>query len=448
MAYKIRPRAGSAAEWTAANPVLAEREIAYEYHSNGLGAGYVKMKMGDGVTHWNDLPYAVEVNGGSSGSGLTEAMKTALLQLASKVAYIDANGQDYYNDLYDALYAVTAITLSSNSLTINTIGGTSQLTATTTPAGANVTWSSSNTSVATVSSTGLVTSVAYGSCTITATAGGLTASCSILVAQVSLTSISATYTQSGTVYDTDDLDDLKSDLVVTATWSDSTTSTVSSNDYMLSGTLTSGTSTITVSYGGCTDTFNVTVVGLSSITATYTQSGTVYDTDSLDDLKSDLVVTAHYDDSSSAVVTTYTLSGTLSAGTSTITVSYGGKTATFTVTVSHQTQTIKTYFSDTSYTSNYLKKTNGTDQSIGGGAYTELDYVDGMYIHARMNSSWSAYLYYVLFDGTNYSSVAMTKTGSEVYPTYEDTLSGYTATKVYVNFRLSNIDDCYYEVEV
>lgn len=73
---------------------------------------------------------------------------------------------------------------------------------------------------------------------------------------------------------------------------------------------------------------------LVSITAVYTQSGTVYDTDALDDLKPDLVVTASYDDSTTETVTTYTLSGTLTVGTSTITVSYGGKTDTFAVTVS------------------------------------------------------------------------------------------------------------------
>lgn len=73
---------------------------------------------------------------------------------------------------------------------------------------------------------------------------------------------------------------------------------------------------------------------LVSISAVYTQSGTVYDTDSLDSLKADLVVTAHFDDSSTEVVTAYTLSGTLEVGTSTITVSYGGKTTTFNVTVS------------------------------------------------------------------------------------------------------------------
>lgn len=75
-------------------------------------------------------------------------------------------------------------------------------------------------------------------------------------------------------------------------------------------------------------------VNLSSISAVYTQSGTVYTTDTLYSLKTDLVVTAHYSDSTTAVVTNYTLSGTLIAGTSTITVTYGGKTTTFNVTVS------------------------------------------------------------------------------------------------------------------
>ena len=75
---------------------------------------------------------------------------------------------------------------------------------------------------------------------------------------------------------------------------------------------------------------------LLSITAVYTQSGTVYDTDSLDSLKSDLVVTANYDDGTTADVTSASvLSGTLAEGTSTVTVTYQEKTAQFTVTVSH-----------------------------------------------------------------------------------------------------------------
>lgn len=82
---------------------------------------------------------------------------------------------------------------------------------------------------------------------------------------------------------------------------------------------------------------------LVSISAVYTQSGAVYENDSLDSLKSDLVVTAHYDNSTSGVVTAYTLSGTLTEGTSVITVMYGGKSTTFNVTVS--STPIEAYYS-------------------------------------------------------------------------------------------------------
>ena len=75
---------------------------------------------------------------------------------------------------------------------------------------------------------------------------------------------------------------------------------------------------------------------LVRISAVYTQSGTVYDNQSLDDLKADLVVTARYSDGTAGVVTTYALSGSLVAGESTITVTYGGKTTMFTVTVTHR----------------------------------------------------------------------------------------------------------------
>lgn len=74
---------------------------------------------------------------------------------------------------------------------------------------------------------------------------------------------------------------------------------------------------------------------LSSISAIYTQSGTVYDADSLSSLKADLVVTAHYDGEDTAIIPSadYELSGTLEVGTSIITVSYKDKTTTFDVTV-------------------------------------------------------------------------------------------------------------------
>ena len=283
---------------------------------------------------------------GGSGSGITAAVKNALLALFRNVAYIGTDGQDLYDDLYDAFYAVTAIRLDNYSLAFTTAGDTAQITATTVPAGGTVTWESSDTSVATVDQTGLVTSVGYGSAVITATSGSASASCSITVSQATLSGISAVYTQSGTVYPTTALDTLKPDIVVTASWSDGTTSTVSSSMYVLSGTLSVGSSTVTVSYGGKTTTFSVLVseeqAVLQSITAVFNQgSAVIYTDSSLDDLKPYLTVTARYSDSTTQTITNYALSGTLTAGTSIITASYGGMTATFNVTVSERSATLQ-----------------------------------------------------------------------------------------------------------
>lgn len=77
-----------------------------------------------------------------------------------------------------------------------------------------------------------------------------------------LVSIAAVYTQSGDVYDTDELDSLKTDLVVTATMTGGTTKTIAAANYFLDGELKSGTQTITVSYGGQTTTFDVLVTRL------------------------------------------------------------------------------------------------------------------------------------------------------------------------------------------
>lgn len=79
-----------------------------------------------------------------------------------------------------------------------------------------------------------------------------------LFPDATLESITAVFTQgSAIIYDTDSLETLRQYLTVTATFSDSTTAAVT--DYTLSGTLAAGTSTITVSYSGKTDTFSVTV---------------------------------------------------------------------------------------------------------------------------------------------------------------------------------------------
>lgn len=82
--------------------------------------------------------------------------------------------------------AVTGVTLDKDTLTLTAGGTTGSLTATVAPDNAtnkNVTWSSSNTDVATVDANGVVTPKAAGTATITVTTedGNNTATCTVTV---------------------------------------------------------------------------------------------------------------------------------------------------------------------------------------------------------------------------------------------------------------------------
>lgn len=132
----------------------------------------------------------------------------------------------------------------------------------------------------------------------------------VTTSQITVSSISAVYTQSGTVYDTDTLDSLKSDLVVTATFMDSTTGVIAATDYTLSGTLTVGTSTITVSYGGKTTTFSVTVTQeppydfydyIQGDGTAYINTGLLASTYCTNDYAQEIKVAGHTSESSKAV---------------------------------------------------------------------------------------------------------------------------------------------------
>lgn len=50
MAYNIQIRRDLAAEWTTVNPVIADGEFGFEQDTK-------KLKIGDGVTDWINLPY-------------------------------------------------------------------------------------------------------------------------------------------------------------------------------------------------------------------------------------------------------------------------------------------------------------------------------------------------------------------------------------------------------
>ena len=142
---------------------------------------------------------------------------------------------------------------------------------------------------------------------------------------------------------------------------------------------------------------------LLSITAVYTQSGTVYDTDSLDSLKDDLVVTAYYDDGTSEDVTaTAELSGTLSIGTSIITVTYQEMTTTFSVTVSEvpKDYEVGELLYEWDFTQSLIDTVSGSEITLGGNATQDAN---GLTIpdassYARMASGVMAFTRIVEID--------------------------------------------------
>lgn len=100
---------------------------------------------------------------------------------------VDENPADGTCDLCkgDSTIEATAITLNKESRKLE-IGKTFQLEATLTPTNATeqVSWKSSDEKIATVDETGLVTAVAKGEATITATAGEVEATCTVTVTEV------------------------------------------------------------------------------------------------------------------------------------------------------------------------------------------------------------------------------------------------------------------------
>ena len=135
-----------------------------------------------------------EVAGG--GSGLSELQKTLIITLFQNAIYTSdqtSNISALYNSFIDHTVEVTGISLNESAITITEAY---TLVATLSPSGATglVEWSSSNTSVATVSQTGLVTPVSDGTTTITASCESYSATCAVTVDTASSVDI----TQNGT----------------------------------------------------------------------------------------------------------------------------------------------------------------------------------------------------------------------------------------------------------
>lgn len=79
MANRIQLRGGTAAEWAAKDPVLAQREPGIETDTG-------KAKYGDGVKAWTALPYAAKGDPGPAGTADDASVAAALEQPLTKAA--------------------------------------------------------------------------------------------------------------------------------------------------------------------------------------------------------------------------------------------------------------------------------------------------------------------------------------------------------------------------
>lgn len=257
---------------------------------------------------------------------------------------------------------VSSASLSSNAETI-VVGDTLTLTATVLPSDATypaVTWSSSNTHVATADQTGNVTAIAPGSATITATADGVSDTCTITVNQpvssVSLSSneqtmtigdfitLSATVSPSDATYPT-------------VTWSSDNTAVATVDQTGKVTAIAPGSATITATADGISDTCEVTVekIPVSSVSLN-SNTETMFAGNSLVLIATVLPSDATYStvtwSSSNTNVATVDQTGKVTAvasGSVTITATADGISDTCSVTVQAATFNITATPNNTSY---------------------------------------------------------------------------------------------------
>ena len=165
---------------------------------------------GDGETEWTcleypgefvDIPTSCYTRAGYKMIGWSTSKTATVPEYGLDKEYIvityDENGDIKLYAVWEAI-PVTSVTLNQTTASLKK-GETLTLTATVAPSDAankSVTWSSGNTSVATVSTSGVVTAVGEGTAVITVTTadGGKTATCTVAVAH--------THNYTGTYYET------------------------------------------------------------------------------------------------------------------------------------------------------------------------------------------------------------------------------------------------------
>jgi hypothetical protein len=113
MATRMQQRRGSAAQWTAANPVLAAGEIGFETDTS-------KFKMGNGTSTWSQLVYFANATELTNAINSVVGMAPETLNTLSEISDALGDNPDFLS-LYATNSRVDGIVLNGQSVTTNAI---------------------------------------------------------------------------------------------------------------------------------------------------------------------------------------------------------------------------------------------------------------------------------------------------------------------------------------
>jgi len=280
---------------------------------------------------------------------------------------------------------VASVTVSPSSPSIQ-VGATTQLSAVTRDAsnsvltGRVVTWASENAGVASVNANGLVTAVAAGIVTITASSEGKTGSASVTVSAVPVASVSVSLASSSistgaTTQATATLRDANNNVLTgrVVAWSSGNTAVATVNGNGLVTGVGAGTTNITATSEGKTGNASVTVtvvpvasvsvsLASSSISAGATTQATATLRDANNNVLTGRTVTWASGNTSTATVSSSGLVTGVAAGTTSITATSGGISGAANVTVT-AAQGSNTVFSD-DFEAGTFSKWNESDPTV------------------------------------------------------------------------------------
>jgi uncharacterized protein YjdB len=329
-----------------------------------------------------------------SSTGLVTAVKSGGPVTITAKATDGSNVEGTFSLTINIKVSAISVWGTDNATTISTDNGTLQLLKKTTPANAldtTVTWSSSDATIATVSSTGLITAILDGNVTITATANdgsGIKGSISLTITgqKTPVSSInvwgegnaSTISTDNGTLQlHTKVLPTIASDSTLTWSSSDNTKATVSSTGLVTAvdnGTVTitatandgsavTGTLSVTIT-NQVTPVSAITVTGAGNATAISTKGGTLQLTANVEPTNAtDKTVTWSTSNAAVATVSTSGLVTAVTNGSATITATANdgsGIKGTLAITITGQE--VKVTSISLSAASTTITTSNGTVQ--------------------------------------------------------------------------------------